>query len=539
MMWSTSYTMSTRPYGNGSPVPRQAITKPALLFYAFAALDGTPEATLRGWRRLGELWSAARVLGGMTEASVGKSAPAHLPDLPAQDGGFRVVASARRGAAGRTRSMFVFTEHGVAGLVAAVSADRDGVEGWTDLAAGWAALAGPGADLLGSTVVLVGLSPDLAGVDQVGAASGQVSPEFGGDRIPCQTGFGPDGVTIWRFTPALGPTQVYAVAAPESAEDLVDGWAWAVDGRQGLMPLTRYCLNLLRVGHQRRIYRALRPVGHLVAEADDASEILLRQLGREGRHGLDTADLVTTDERMRLDQLAKPGLVWRVTRILEMAETVRTLRGNARRHQPNEPNEPSGMYAADDTEMARFIDELDREVVVLDAVNRRVEAVHTAVSSAISIAMGRRRERITLLQTSFLGALLMALASIQSFHYTAPIGGGVKGPLIGALTAAAFALPFLVVRWSGMVTRRDPYRWADILAASILGGTLAWLVTTIVWTVATREVAPLWSTATAVALGAAFVAWLTWYLLRQRRTISGSAGGGDRGPERSTDSVDQ
>ncbi|WP_327039564.1 CATRA conflict system CASPASE/TPR repeat-associated protein [Micromonospora maris] len=497
------------------------IIKPALLLYAFVALDGTPEATLRGWHRLSELWSAARTLGAITEPSLGESAPAHLPDLATDGGGFRVVASARRGTPGRTRSMFVFTEHGVAGLIAAVSADRDGFEGWNDLADSWSALAQPHTDLLGITAVLVGLSSDPNGVDRIGATSRQISSVFGGLEHVFQEGSGPGGATLWRFTPALGPTQVYALAAPESAEDLVDAWAWATDGRQGLMPFTRYCLNLHRAGHQRSIYRALRPAAKLVADTDEASGILLRELGREGRHGLDTAALVGADERMRLDQLAKPGLVWRVTRILEMAETVRTLRGNARRHQLSEP---SGMFADDDMELSRFVDTLEREVVFLEAVNRRIEAVHTAAASAITIAMERRRERVTLMQTSLLGALLMALAAIQSFQYTAPIDDRAKGPLIGTLSAAAFALPFLVVRWSGMVTHRDPYQWADLLAAGLFGGTLGWLATTIFWTVTTGGVAPFWSTATASAIGAAFVAWLTWQLLRHRRPVSSSSG---------------
>ncbi|MEU4159926.1 CATRA conflict system CASPASE/TPR repeat-associated protein [Actinoplanes sp. NPDC026670] len=502
---------------------RSAIGKPALLLYAFASLDGTPEAALRGWHRLDELWSAARAAGAMTEPSLGESAPAHLPDLVAAEGEFRVVASARRGAPGRVRSMFAFVENGVAGVIAAISADRDGLEGWTDLADSWADLARFDPDLLGVTAVLVGLSPDPDGVDRVGAAGRRISRAFGGHDNATQAGLGPGGSVVWRCTPTLEPRQVFTLAAPESAEDLVDAWAWAADGRQGLMPFTRYCLNLLRAGHQRRVHRGLRPLARLIADSDDACGLLLRELGRDARRGLDTTALVAADERLRQDQLATSGLVWRVTRILEMAETVRTLRGNARRHHPDEPH---GMFAADDAELSRFIDELDREVVLLDAVNRRIEAVHTAASSAITLAIGRRRERLTLLQTSFLGALLMALAAIQSFQYTTPIGAGIKGPLIGALSAAAFALPFLMVRWSGIVTHRDPYRWTDIVAAGFLGGTLGWLAATIAWTVTAERVAPHRITAPAVTLGAAFLAWLTWYLLRRQRRIGRSTGSG-------------
>lgn len=46
-----------------STMSPQAIGSPALVVYAFAALDGGADTTQRGWARLEELWSACRAVG--------------------------------------------------------------------------------------------------------------------------------------------------------------------------------------------------------------------------------------------------------------------------------------------------------------------------------------------------------------------------------------------------------------------------------------------------------------------------------------------
>jgi drug/metabolite transporter (DMT)-like permease len=143
--------------------------------------------------------------------------------------------------------------------------------------------------------------------------------------------------------------------------------------------------------------------------------------------------------------------------------------------------------------------------------------VHAAAARIISAATARRRERLTLLQTSFIGALLMALAAIQSFQYTTTITPTLKGPVIAVLAAAAFALPLLLARWSGLVPRTEPYRWSDLAAAAVFGGTLGWLGISIIWQTTTHDLAPPPATALAVLAGTLLVFVPTWLSSRRNQ----------------------
>jgi hypothetical protein len=494
------------------------VGKPALLLYAFAALDGSPESTAHAWEALDRLWAACRLAGAMTEPMLGIAAPEQLPVPPDGTGPFRVTASARRSTPGRLRSMFVFTEHGTAGLVVALSADQDGDAAWEELVDQWAATVAEASneELLGVVTVLVGLSPDEASAPAVRTTGTRLACRLQGEQGVGRFDVGPGGVLVWRRESAPARTQVYVVAAEDSAEDAVDEWVWAADGRQGLMPLTRYCLNLYRTVHQRDLHRALPPVARLVAETDQRTTSLMAELARERRHELDPRALVAADEHLRAVQAATPGLLWRTVRVQDIATTVRALQANTRRHCPPD-HVADGVFAADDAELTWLIDHLDREAAYLDTLARRADAAHVAAGGVITGALTRRRERITLLQTSFLGALLMALAAIQSFQYSPPITQPVKGPLIAALAAAAFGLPFLVARWSRLIPGTEPYRWPDLLAAAGFGACLGWLADTVAWMVTAGHPAPGWATATATVVAAALVVGPTAMITRRAR----------------------
>lgn len=509
------------------------IVRPALLVYAFAALDGTPDSAQRAWRRLDRLWLASRVLGSMTEPMLGATAPERLPELPGQTGAFRIVASARRSTVDRMRSMFVFTEHGTAGLIAALAADADGVAGWTELISQWSAATRLDSDhdLLSMTLVLIGLTPDPGLLADVGSTGVRLVQQSGGGVNLTHSDQGPGSALIWRLDRASTGSQMLVIAALEHEEGLIDEWAWARDGRQGLMPLTRYCLSISRADHQRRLYQALQPIAKVIAETDDATAALMAELRRERRQELDAAALLLADQRVHQVQAARPGLLWRMTRIQEMAATVRALQANARRNRPlqDDSSAPTDIFVRDDAELAWFLDQLDREAVYLDALTRRADSAHAAAASAITAAVARRRERITLLQTSFLGALLMALAAIQTFQSTTPIDSAIKLPLISTLAAAAFGLPFLAARWSGLTAKADPYRWPDVLAAAVVGAALSWLLSTIMWIATAKRLAPPLGTGAAVTLGTLLLAGSTWWLAyrsrnnRFRSTTSASA----------------
>jgi hypothetical protein len=484
----------------GPTMNPQAIGSPALVVYAFAALDGGADTTQRGWARLEELWTACRAVGPCTEPLLGVTAPEQLPEAPTSDEPFRVIASASRAAPGPVRSVFVFAEYGTAGLVAALSADGDGITGSRELINQWQAATPPATtSLLGQVTVLLGFAPSLATRSDVGHIGFELARQLGADDPSPEADTGPGDSLLWELRPDSGH-KVLVVAAPDSAEDDVERWIWATDGYQGLMSLTRYCLNVARAEHQRHVFQSLRPVSDLIAEVDAATKTLVIQLDSPGPADADAQRLLVADNALQRLQVSESGVLWRMTRIQEMAATVRALHANIHRHRPSgsAPATPGGMAARDDAMMTWLTAQLDREAGYLDGLSRRVTAAHATVSSMVQSVISRRRERITLLQTSFLGALLMALAAIQAFQYSVRINHAVIAPLTCVLAAAAFGLPLLVVRWSGLLPRTEPYRWPDLLAATVLGAAVGWLASSSCWLAVTHRVAPWWATVPAV-----------------------------------------
>ncbi|MBP2326097.1 hypothetical protein JOF56_006482 [Kibdelosporangium banguiense] len=472
---------------------RPQISSPALVIYSFVALD---DEARQGWAYLDRLWTACRAVGPATEPMLGITAPENLPDVPSGSGPFRIVASARRATAGPVRSMFVFTEHGTAGLIAAMSSD----ESWDTVVDEWTAAAPEtGRSVLGEYTILLGHSPDPQALGPAGAG---LARRLGATAVLPAASKGPSGSLLWDLPSDNENRHTFIVAAPTTTETQIDEWVWATEGHQGLGKLARYCLNIARARHQRRVHEALKPVSELVAETDKVTSALVTHLST------DTAQLLAADNQVQQLQIAESGLLWRLTRTQEMTATVRALLANTRRNRPTE----DGMFARDDAELTWFADQLDREAEYLDALARRANAAQTASANAVTRLLTRRRERLTLVQTSILGALLMALAAIQAFQYTVPMDPVLKGPLTTTLACAAFGLPFLVARWSGVIPRSESYRWPDLLAALAFGGSLGWLLNTIGWLA--HYPAPLWATLIAVVLGASLLAVPTWRRIR-------------------------
>jgi type II secretory pathway pseudopilin PulG len=184
------------------------------------------------------------------------------------------------------------------------------------------------------------------------------------------------------------------------------------------------------------------------------------------------------------------------------------------------------MFDHDDKRLTWFASQLDREATYLDALARRIQAVHATAASVIGAASARRRERLTLLQTSFIGALLMALAAIQALQYTIAIPPALNVPVISVLATAAFALPLLMARWSGLAPRTEPYRWFD-LAAAALGSTLGWFGISLVWQIATEDLVPPWAITLAILMGALALLLPTWRVSRRKRTAQQDPTDGD------------
>ena len=65
--------------------------------------------------------------------------------------------------------------------------------------------------------------------------------------------------------------------------------------------------------------------------------------------------------------------------------------------------------------------------------------------------------RVSVVQTSVVGALLTALATIQALQFRVPLTIRLQAQVIAILAAIAFALPVALARWVGIVPRSVPY----------------------------------------------------------------------------------
>lgn len=226
----------------------------------------------------------------------------------------------------------------------------------------------------------------------------------------------------------------------------------------------------------------------LATEPSGRRTDVLRVLDETGRRKPDAATLVAADASLQHQQLRDAGLLWTLTRLQEMEQTADIARTNARRHAPACTGARTGdtLFARDDATLSWLVGQLGHDVKYLDALSRRATAVHAVASATVQGALAQRRDRLTVLQTSVIGALVMALASIQAFMYSPPVPERLQGPVICLLTVIAVALPclsgagrasFPVAARTGGQTSPQPSAWALPLVGSSARPHGTWLRT--------------------------------------------------------------
>ena len=98
--------------------------------------------------------------------------------------------------------------------------------------------------------------------------------------------------------------------------------------------------------------------------------------------------------------------------------------------------------------------------------------------------------------------MLGSLTAIQAFGYKLPVRLSLQIPAIALLTATAFALPVVILRWSGTISRAASYQWADPAAGAVFGAALGWFVTAVLFRTMAHEVAPVPVTVAVAVMGA-------------------------------------
>ena len=523
-----------------STAPADPILRPALLTMNFVAAG--PEAGPTGRERLDELWSACAALG-MSEPVAGLPTSPELPAVPQYAASLTILAACARPDPKAVYQAFAFAEHDVAGLVAlmAPNTDEGGLGAWRRLAREWedatqpsSASAVPRATgVLGETRVFEALVPEAstAAAERLRPLLSHAVPD-----APARTWDSHDqvrpGFLVWQ-NPELGgqrTRRTLYVVASEQAEGDLDDWAWARDGHFGLMPLARYMLQTWRIEHQRRLLHTSPPIEKLVRDSDEQAEALLGEIIPDpARPALGLASLLRAQELLDRTRLGPQGLAWTTTRLAQLARTVKAAADNAQLYSPRCRHRGPGesFVQADRSDAELVIRQVESSLVHLEAAGTRAVAARELAGAGVENALRERRDRITIIQGSFIGAVLMALTAIQAFAYRVPLAPVLVVPTIVLAATVALALPIVAFRVARLIPERDPYWWVDSVAATALAAATTWnAVTWPDWQLRHR-IASLGVTAPAV--GAVAVLAGGWALARHRSRTRPENGGLVRG----------
>ncbi|MDZ5491839.1 CATRA conflict system CASPASE/TPR repeat-associated protein [Micromonospora sicca] len=501
--------------------------RPALIVHTFfsavkatgssgpAAPDPTTEALLALWRGVARL--------DMDEPIA--PYPRDLPRLSFPGPvGLEVLAARQRVVPGAMYEALAYRRHDILGVSVLLAPNDDGV-GWQALSDQWssAAPATCGTELSTATIYL-GLSDG----HRISRFAGRVGdPATWAKRLRRHVPEPPDEpnwatswcrvadrLLMWELPADEGYGQRRQLIMADLADERVlDSLTWLSDG-QVLPPLTRYLLYVAELQHQQGVLETAVP------ELRAAVEQTERACGT-------LADLLSTTEPSKrqlreaaLDlatvQAQRRGLVWASADASTMAGTVRGIQNNMEAALGRDLRCRSGGPLDRDRECAVWLAEQIRiELAYLDAAWRRADQIGGLAAAVIDDRQRRQQEGLVLLQTSILGGLLMALATIQSLQYRVPLAGPLVPPLVCVLGILALVLPAAVLHWprsGGPLPRR---RWFG-LGGMALGAAVGWLAASIGWWLV-RDVPapPIWSVVLA-AVGAAVITSAAVMLTRPR-----------------------
>ncbi|WP_283097378.1 CATRA conflict system CASPASE/TPR repeat-associated protein [Frankia umida] len=394
---------------------------------------------------------------------------------------------------------------------------------------------------LGQAVLLIGVvppTPEPTGdgtVETVNTLAMQelvrrVRPAVSGPQIPGwwrHPANVPGGITLWETAATTDDARIsrrMVAVAPEPAENDLYRWVWT-SGIPDLAPFARYLMHTARLRHQLRVFGDGREFRAIHSEVDAAVSNLLR-LHLANPPVSDIAVLTGARARLAEVQAGTAGLVAVSTRLREIARTVEIANANvaALTARAGLPDGPPGLFG-DDRDLAEWlIDRLGDEQLYLDAARERAREVAEVTGVLLDQRFDerledsrRRQDRMTLLQTSVLGALLMALGAIQALGYQLRVvPGSARPPLISLLAALALALPFWAFRLDPRIEGGAPIGVTDHALIGAVGATAGWLA--IAWAGSGHPHPPgsAWTALAAVG-GAAVTAAITRLVVFLRR----------------------
>lgn len=454
---------------------------PALVSFVFAAtrrLNDQPDG--RTW--LSGLWDACAGMG-MSQPIV-RVAPMAFPERLSTHGGFRILAS-RQSAAPGIRQALLFASHDVTGVMTVIAPNP--AESWPELESSWTrAAAQEGCDIttppeaiLQTVTLYLGLTGEPpARRRRTGnpvAAPGTLASPCGERNWPGQWTRVPPGFLLAQASPA-SPSEDRCrrmiVLAPAFREADLDRWAWS-SARQ-LPPLARYLLHAAKIHDQLRVYQrgqGFREVRQRVERCIDELTLL----------NMDTVDLRLMHRartELARQQADSDGLVTTLTRIHAMSRTAEIAMVNMATAVtlPDPPRDHGEVFAPDQQAGVWLRAQLSDDAAYLEATLQRADRISQSVDTSLQERRHRYQEQLTLLQTSVIGAMIMALTVVLALQYKLSIPGPAQAPAIATAAAIALALPGAVLRWIRGIGHDAPLRSSDLTALALSGAAIGWLI---------------------------------------------------------------
>ncbi|MDQ0752035.1 hypothetical protein QF034_006266 [Streptomyces africanus] len=296
------------------------------------------------------------------------------------------------------------------------------------------------------------------------------------------------GLTLWEITRSgemLSARRdlLITTLATDQQEGLLDDWSWYSE-HGGLVPLTRYLIGAALI---REKYRLRLDSDAALSERLDRLRRTGEDLTRQWRElTASTAARTTTGRRVLarwecIAEQAQQALeeerlasatnldLRGMTRSLEVASAgLRVLGANA----DGRPR----VLDNDEELRLRLAAVLDDDVTYLGIAREQVaEAARVATESAAQ-RLQSHQQYLSLVQTTVIGSVLLALTAIQALAYKLPVPVRLHAPLIALLGSSGLVLPLLVVRrWRGGTGGRI----GDVLemgSLAVTGAAAGWLV---------------------------------------------------------------
>lgn len=470
------------------------VLRAALSFHAFFTAEHAMAADSAARTALVNLWSRAEARG------MDRKVTDRWPVRPPRTGRphaerLTVLAAAQRPVPEGYEQALIYQLHETVGMSVLDAPNDDGLA-WGELDQSWQDDLGtmPTTGILGSATVLSGLVPaeDWERVHVSPASSAVALGRELHDLVPeapdsawSESWIRPaEDLIVWELprTPA-GPLARRLVAiAPETGEETSDDWL--VGPRAGdLPPLTRYLLYSGKVRYQHSVLSGSVPrLRRTVAEIDDTCARLAELVDRDE---IPVDRLLAVDRELSRIQTDQRGLIATLADIRTMSCSVRSAQQNMATALGTPLGaSPTGPVRTDDEAARWTLEQLDIEETYLSSAQAKAAEVARVTSTAVASVLGRRRENLTLVQSTLLGAMVMVLTAMQSLKYEVRPPGPLMTPIVCFLGALALFLPPAVLRWPGSASRTPRWHLLDWLVMGLFGAALGWLGTATVARVA-------------------------------------------------------